>query len=58
MYRRQPCLPVDVALHLAPQTTAAPDMTKFMQKMREHVKWAQKKVETFQVTMPMPQMQL
>ena len=27
----------------------APDTTKFLQKMREHAKWAQKKAETFQV---------
>ena len=40
MYVRQPHLPVDVTLGLAPQTTTAPDTSKFMQKMREHIKWA------------------
>ena len=48
MYGRQLCLPVDVALGLAPQTTTAPEMTKFIQKMREHTKWAQKKAKAFQ----------
>ena len=40
MYGRQPHLPVDVFLDLAPQTTIAPDTTKFVQKMRESTKWA------------------
>ena len=43
MYGRQPCLPVDVTLGLAPPTTTAPDTSKFVQKMREHTKWAQKR---------------
>ena len=47
MYKRQPHLLVDVALGLACQTTTAPDMTKFVQKMRECAKWDQKKAETF-----------
>ena len=49
MYGRQPHLLVDVALDLALQTTTAPDLTKFMQKMREHAKWAWKKADTFHV---------
>ena len=49
MYRRQPHLPIDVAISLAPQTTAALDTTKFIQKMREHAKWAWKKAEAFLV---------
>ena len=48
MYGRKPHLPVDVALNLAPETTTAPDTTKFIQKMREHTKWAWKKAKTFQ----------
>ena len=40
MYGRQPHLLVDVTLGLAPQTTTALDMTKFIQKMRECSKWA------------------
>ena len=39
-YRKQPHLPIDVALGLAPQNMSALYMTKFMQKMREHAKWA------------------
>ena len=42
MYGRQPSLLVDVTLGLVPQTMTAPDMTKFMQKMRECARWAQK----------------
>ena len=38
MYGRQPHLPIDVATGLIPQTMTAPDMTKFIQKMREHSK--------------------
>ena len=48
MYGRQPHLLLDVALGLAPQTTSAPDTSKFMQKIREHVKWAWKKADTLQ----------
>ena len=48
MYGRQPCLPVDVTLWLAPCSITAPKTAKFMQKMWEHVKWAHKKAETFQ----------
>ena len=44
MYGRQPHLPVDITLALAPQTTTAPDTSKFIQKMREHAKWAQKRL--------------
>ena len=43
MYGRQPYLPVDVALGLTPQNTRAPNMSKFMQKIREHTKWTCKK---------------
>ena len=45
MYRRQPHLPVDVTLGLAPQTTTALDTSKFVQKMRECTKWAQKRLK-------------
>ena len=48
MYRRQPHLLVDVTLGLAPHTTTAQNTSKFVQKMREHAKWAQKKAESFQ----------
>ena len=42
IYGRQPHLPVDVSLGLAPHTS------KFMQKMKKYAKWAQKKAEAFQ----------
>ena len=48
MYGRQPCLPVDVTLGLAPHTTMVPNMSTFVQKMWECMKWAQKKAGTFQ----------
>ena len=48
MFGRQPRLPVDVALGLAPHTITEPNTTKFVQKLREQTKWAHKKAETFQ----------
>ena len=48
MYRRQPCLPVDVALGLVPHSAMAPTTSKFVQQLREHVKWGHKKAESFQ----------
>ena len=48
MYGRQPCLPVDVTLGLAPKTMTAQDTSKFVQKMRECAKGAWKKAGTFQ----------
>ena len=48
MYGRQPHLPVDVTLGLAPHTTTAANISKFVQKIRECTKWAQKKAEAFQ----------
>ena len=49
MHGRQPHFPVDVTLGLASHTTMAPNTSKFVQKMRECMKWAHKKAETFQV---------
>ena len=48
MFGRQPHLPVDVALDLAPYTIMEPNTTKFILKLREHTKWAHKKAEAFQ----------
>ena len=48
MFGRQPCLPVDVALGLAPCTITEPNTTKFVQKLREQTKWAHEKAEAFQ----------
>ena len=47
MYGRQPHLPDDVTLGLAPCTITESSTSKFVQKMREHAKWAQRKAEAF-----------
>ena len=44
----KPHLPLGVTLGLAPHTTTAQNTSKFVQKVRKHMKWAQKKAETFQ----------
>ena len=48
MFGRQPCLPVDVALGLAPHTITEPNTTKSVQKLREQTKWAHERAEAFQ----------
>ena len=48
MFGRQPHLPVDTTLGLAPCTITEPNISKFVQKIREHTWWAQKKAEAFQ----------
>ena len=48
MFGRQPHLPVNVALGLAPCTITEPNTTKFIQKLRERTKWAYEKAEAFQ----------
>ena len=48
MFGRQPHLPVDVALGLAPCTITEANTTKFVQKLRERNKWAHEKAEAFQ----------
>ena len=40
MFGRQPCLPVDVTLGLAPCTIKEPNASKFVQKLKEHARWA------------------
>ena len=49
MFGRQPHLPVDVALGLAPCTITEPNTPKFIQKLRERTKRAHEKAEGFQV---------
>ena len=48
MFRRQPHLPIDVMLGLAPCKITEPNTSKFVQKIREHTQWAQNKAEAFQ----------
>ena len=38
MYGRQPYLPIDITLGLAPHTTTVQTTSKFVQKMRENEK--------------------
>ena len=47
MYRRQPHLPVDVTLGLAPHTITESNTSKFVPKMRECARQAQRKAEAF-----------
>ena len=48
MFGRQPRLPIDVTLGLAPRTIMEPSTTKFVQKLREQNRWAHEKAEAFQ----------
>ena len=48
MFWRQPHLPVDIRLGLVPHTITQPNASKFVQKLRECARWAQKKAEAFQ----------
>ena len=49
MFGRQPHLPIDVTLGLAPQTIMEPNTTKFVQKIRECTWWAHKKLKHFKL---------
>ena len=48
MYGRQPHLPIDVTLGLAPKAVTVPTSTKYVQKLREHVRWTHRKADQFQ----------
>ena len=48
MFGRQPHLPINVTLGLAPQTIMEPNTTMFVQKIWESPQWAQEKAEAFQ----------
>ena len=48
MFGRQPYLPVNVMLGLAPCTVTEQNTSKFVQKIWECTQWAQKKAEAFQ----------
>ena len=47
MYGRQPHLPVDVTLGLAPHTITEPNTSNLVQKMRECAKWLKGKLRPF-----------
>ena len=48
MYGRQPCLPIDVTLGWGPNLVAEPTFTKYIQKLRECIRWAHRKAVQFQ----------
>ena len=47
MYGRQPHLPIDITLALAPNSVAMPTSVKYVKKLREHIRW-DRKVNQFQ----------
>ena len=49
MFGRQPHLPIDATLGLAPQTIMEPNTTKFVQKIREHTSGLIKKLKHFKL---------
>ena len=49
IYGRQPHLPIDVVLGLAPNLVATPTSTNYVQKIREHVRWDHGKADLFQL---------
>ena len=48
MYGRQSCLPIDVTSGLAPNLVTAPTSTKYVQKLREYIRWTHRKADLFQ----------
>ena len=48
MYGRQPHLPIHVTQGLAPNLAAVPTSTKYVQKIRECIRWAHRKADLFQ----------
>ena len=48
MYGRQPHLPIDNTLGLAPNLVTVSTFTKYIQKLREHIRWVHRKADQFQ----------
>ena len=48
MYRRQPQLPINVSLGLTPKLITVPTSTKYIQKLREHIRQTHRKADLFQ----------
>ena len=48
MHGRQPQLPIDITLGLTPKSVAMPTSTKYVQKIKEHVRCTHKKANLFQ----------
>ena len=48
MHGRQPYLPIDVTLRLTLRLITTPTSTKYVQKLRERIKWNYRKADLFQ----------
>ena len=48
MYRRQPWLPIDFTLGLTLKLITAPTSTKYVQKLRDCIRWTHRKANLFQ----------
>ena len=48
MYGRQPQLPISVILRLTMKSITVPISTKYIQKLREHIRWTYRKADLFQ----------
>ena len=48
MYGRQPHLLIHVTLGVAPKAVTTPTSTKYVQKLREHIRWVHRKANYFQ----------
>ena len=48
MYGKQPQLPIDVTLGLTPKFVGTPTSIKYIQKLKECIRWAHKKANLFQ----------
>ena len=48
MCGRQPWLPINITLGLTPKSITAPISTKYIQKLRECIRWAYRKADLFQ----------
>ena len=48
MYGRQPKLPIDVTLGITPKLITTPTSSKYVQKLKDHIKWAHRKADLFQ----------
>ena len=48
MYKRQPWLPIDVTLRLTQNSVPMPTYTKYIQKLRECIRWAHREANLFQ----------
>ena len=48
MYGRQPKLPIDVILGISPKLIATSTSSKYVQKLKDCIKWAHRKTDLFQ----------